>query len=91
MAPHCPISHCYRPQEFLDIVCSNGFSGNYKGASISIQELGLLSQRFDAIGNRKLAREHRDFLSAISFNEYGHPLVGGYVAGINACFEFKKI
>jgi hypothetical protein len=45
----------------------------------------------DAISARKLAREHRDFLSAIKFDEYGHPIVGEYVAGINACFEFKKI
>jgi len=89
--PHCPISHCYRPQEFLDIVCNTGFSGHYMGASISLLELGLLSQRFDAIRTRKLAREHRDFLSAISFNEFGHPLVGGYVTGINACFEFQKV
>jgi hypothetical protein len=89
--PDCPISYCYRPQDFLDIVCSNGFSGHYKGASISLHELGLLSKRFDAISARKLAREHRDFLSAIKFDEYGHPIVGEYVAGINACFEFKKI
>lgn len=89
--PHCPISHCYKPQEFLDIVCGSGFSGHYKGASISLLELGLLQQRFDAIRERKLAREHRDFLSAITFNEFGHPTVDGYVAGINACFEFQKI
>ena len=88
--PYCPISHCYRPQEFLDIVRASGFSGYYKGASISLHELGLLQHRFDAICNRKLAREHRDFLSAITFDQFGHPRVNGYVAGINACFEFQK-
>lgn len=89
--PDCPISHCYRPPEFLDLVCSTGFQGHYKGASISLHELGLLPKRLDAIGSRKLASEHRDFLSAIKFNEFGHPMVDGYVAGINACYEFTKV
>ncbi len=89
--PYCPIANCYKPREFLNIVCPNGFSGHYKGASISLHELGLLPQRYDAIRTRKLARGHRDFLSAVSFDDLGHPRVGGYVAGINACFEFQKI
>lgn len=89
--PECPISHCYRPQDFLNLVSSVGFSGSFKGASISLHELSLLPQRFEAILSQKLAREHRDFLSAVSFNDVGHPLVDGHVAGIDACFEFRKL
>lgn len=88
--PDCPISHCYQPYEFLEMVNALGFEGRFKGASISLHELALLPKRFEAIQNRQLGREHRDFLSAISFNEFGHPLVNGEVAGINACYEFIK-
>lgn len=88
--PNCPISHCYRPQEFLRLVCSYGFHGKFRGSSISLTELDILSKRFIAIKNRKLDAEHRNFLSQLTFNEYGHPLYEGNVAGINACFEFTK-
>jgi hypothetical protein len=89
--PNCPISHCYRPQEFLDLVCGYGFDGKFKGSSISLTELTLLHKRFYAIKNRKLHFEHRNFLSKLTFNEHGHPLHEDNVAGINACFEFTKI
>ena len=89
--PYCPISYCYKPYKFLEMVNLLGFKGQFKSASMSLHELELLPRRFAAIQNRKLAREHRDFLSAISFNEFGHPLVNGDVAGINACYEFIKI
>jgi len=88
--PDCPISHCYQREEFLNILNCSGFSGRFKGASISLTELGLMPERFDALRSRKLAREHRDFISAIRFNELGHPIVNGHVAGINACYEFTK-
>jgi SAM-dependent methyltransferase len=89
--PNCPISCCYRPTEFVEIVKRHGFFGDFKGSSISLHELSLLPKRFDAIGNRKLNAEHRNFLSSISFDERGYPRVNGCVAGINACFEFKKL
>ena len=88
--PDCPISHCYRPLEFVEIVKRHGFSGDFKGSSISLHELSLLPKRFDAIKNRQLNAEHRAFLSAVSFDERGHPLVNDNVAGINGCFEFTK-
>jgi SAM-dependent methyltransferase len=89
--PHCPIAHCYKPAKFLKLVCSTGFDGRFKGSSISMLELEILPRRFDAIRNRALPNEHREFLSSIKFNENGHPVVNGSVAGINACYEFFKI
>lgn len=88
--PFCPISHCYRPPDFLKFVEGMGFSGVFKGASISLTELELLPKRYAAIQNRNLPREHRDFLSALQFNQAGHPTIDGAVAGINACYEFTK-
>jgi len=89
--PECPISHCYRPSEFLQMVCSVGFSGKFKGSSMSNTELELMHKRFDALKSRKLKIEHRDFLSSLTFDERGHPLYKGNVAGINACYEFIKL
>lgn len=88
---HCPIAHCYRSHQFVDIVTQHGFSGSFSGSSISLLEMSLLHKRFDAIRDIRLDSEHREFLSAVSFDERGHPLVNGYVAGINGCFEFTKI
>lgn len=88
--PNCPISRCYRPCEFVAIMKRHGFVGGFKGSSISLHELSLLPKRFDAIRNRELKSEHRNFLSAVTLDGNGHPLVNGYVAGINGCFEFTK-
>lgn len=59
--PECPISHCYQPYQFLELVDALGFKGYFKGSSISLHELKLLPKRIEAIKNRKLDREHRDF------------------------------
>jgi ubiquinone/menaquinone biosynthesis C-methylase UbiE len=87
----CPISHCYRPNDFLKIVENLGFNGKYKGSSISLLELEMLPKRFDAIRSRSLSKEHRDFLSTLQFDQSGFPITNGMVAGIGACYEFSKI
>jgi ubiquinone/menaquinone biosynthesis C-methylase UbiE len=89
--PDCPISHCYRPNEFLKIVNDLGFYGHYKGSAISLFELQILPERFKAISSMKLKYEHRQFLSSIIFNANGYPTVNNKVAGVDACFEFTKI
>lgn len=86
----CPISHCYTPSEFISLVNKHGFEGSFKGASISIDEMRWLGRRFDAIADRRLPAEHRNFLSALTFDEHGIPRYEGVVAGINACYSFKK-
>lgn len=89
--PHCPISHCYKPDDFLSKVKRIGFEGHFCGAAISMTEMRILPERIDAINNRNLSREHRDFLSSLKFNEYGHPTYNGAVAGIDACYAFTKL
>ena len=88
--PEVPISKCYKPQEFEGIVRKIGFSGGFKGCSMSTTEMSLLPKRFKAIEDKRLASTHREFLSSLSFNKYGHPLYKGVIAGMNACFLFKK-
>ncbi|MFK5920726.1 MAG: class I SAM-dependent methyltransferase [Verrucomicrobiota bacterium] len=87
---YCPVSRCYKPKDFLADVEKTGFTGEFVGASISLTELRLLPRRFDAIGSRKLAKEHRDFLSELTFNSKGIPISQGAVAGIGGCYKFIK-
>lgn len=86
----CPISKCYRPSEFLELMASMGFEGRFKGAAVSLLELELMPKRFQAIKSRQLAKEHREFLSSLTFNEKGYPMIEGHVAGIAGCYEFQK-
>lgn len=86
----CPISKCYMFDQFTEIFRSAGFKCEHKGASISLTELKLLDRRYDAIGDKRLSREHRDFLSSLTFDNRGTPLYLGEVAGINGCYKFRK-
>ena len=86
----CPVSHCYMPSNFIELVKKSGFSGIFKGASISAHEMKLLDRRYDAICDFRLPREHRDFLSELTFDEQLIPHYRGEVAGINACYDFIK-
>jgi SAM-dependent methyltransferase len=88
--PYCPISKCYKPDDFLKIVNSFGFKGEFIGAAISLTELSLLPKRIAAIKDQKLPVEHRNFLSRLSFDNQGIPLYKGQVSGINACYKFVK-
>ena len=86
----CPIANCYTPEQFLALMRAHGFEGKFKGAAIGITELKILGRRFDALQDPGLPSEHRDFLSALTFDERGIPLYKGQVAGNDACYTFKK-
>ena len=47
----CPVSHRYKPDEFVAYVQEHGFVGKFNGAAISLTELKSLEKRFDAIAN----------------------------------------
>lgn len=83
----CPISKCYRPQDWIELCETAGLKASYSGAAISMHEASLLPQRFAAIQNRALAPESRDFLLELVFDEYGYPLYRGHYAGVDACFR----
>lgn len=86
----CPISRSYKHAEFLELAGRCGFQGTYLGAAISVFEMSLLPLRYQALANQRLAKEHRDFLKALRFDEYGRPLYEGRVAGIDATFVLTK-
>lgn len=87
---YCPISKFYKPEDFLFLLNQFGFKGIFKGAAISITEMKHLENRFDAISDQRLSNEQRDFLSALTFNNKGVPLIQRDVAGIDACYLFRK-
>ena len=86
----CPISNCYRPQEWIDICRDSGLKVEFIGAAISMHEMGLLPQRFAAVQDRRLRAESRKFLLNLVFDEYGYPRYRGNYAGVDACFKAWK-
>jgi len=86
----CPFSVCYKPSEFLGLARRCGFKGIHVGSAVSLHELSLLSHRYEAMMNPQLDRQHREFLKELTFDQYGRPLRGGEVAGIDAVYELTK-
>jgi ubiquinone/menaquinone biosynthesis C-methylase UbiE len=86
-----PISRVYKPEEFVQLVESAGLECEFLGAAVSMLEMSILSRRFDAIGDRRLAREHRDFLHALRFDDGGWAITPtGYLAGVDGCFAIRR-
>jgi SAM-dependent methyltransferase len=84
---NCPISNVYKPEEFCALASEAGFACRFLGAGISNFELKLFPERFDAIMDRRLPAEHRDFLKTLEVDRRGYPLHRGHYAGIDGCFE----
>tara|TARA_B110000046_G_C12705637_1_gene278395 strand:- start:118 stop:582 length:465 start_codon:yes stop_codon:yes gene_type:complete len=87
----CPISNCWKVDEFLGMIREAGMTGVFRGSAPEINsEMKLLPLRFDAIMDEQLDSESRNFLYNLTFNKYGVPIYKGRTAGINACFELTK-
>ena len=82
----CPIANCYSAEEFEALCGASGFACKMSGAAMSLLELRAMPRRWDALGNKRLPDEHRDFLYRLSLNDRGWPMNNGRVAGLNACF-----
>lgn len=86
----CPISRCYRPEEFISMCNSAGFDTKLLGCAVSLAEMKLLPERFVAIQDKELPEEHRQFLLDLKFDAYGRPVYKGEVAGLDAVYELRK-
>ena len=87
----CPISNAYTPAEFCALGETAGFAATFLGAAVSLTELqDLQASRWDAIASPALAAEHRRFLLDLRVDDAGIPRYRGAVAGIDACFSFRK-
>jgi SAM-dependent methyltransferase len=84
---NCPIANVYRPEEFAALAAQAGLSCRFLGAGISNFELKLFPERFDAIMDRALPAEHRDFLKSLEIDRFGRPCHQGALAGVDGCYE----
>jgi ubiquinone/menaquinone biosynthesis C-methylase UbiE len=82
----CPISRCYTFEEFSALAKSAGFICTEVGVSMSTTELKVLAKRWDALEDKHLDVESREFLYNLMMTDRGWPVYNGRVAGINlAC------
>jgi SAM-dependent methyltransferase len=86
----CPINRCWTAVEFLGLCEQAGFDATHMGNAISLWELSLLPQRFEAMQSLELPAEHRKFLTELEFDRKGVPYCHGHVAGIDGCYELAK-
>ena len=86
----CPISKCYKPQDFIDVCNKNRFKGKLVGVSISLFEMSKIALMWEAQKSKLLNSESVNFLKKIEFNNKGIPYYNNNVAGINSYFELTK-
>ena len=67
-----------------------GFEGKLEGVSISNRELSLINHRNEALNDKALSEESKEFLQNLKFNSNGLPTYENQIAGINACYTFNK-
>lgn len=89
--PHCPIAHCYSAEEFLTLAKKAGLHGRFVGSAMSVLELERMSQRWEALRDKRLDRDSREFLADLTFDERGYPCHAGRVAGINGYYELTRV
>lgn len=87
---NCPISNCYRPNEWVALCNSAGLNAEFIGAAISMHEAALLPLRFAAIQDRRLPTGSRKFLLNLKFDDCGYPKYNGHYAGVDACYRLIK-
>jgi ubiquinone/menaquinone biosynthesis C-methylase UbiE len=86
----CPVNRCWRVDEFLELGTRAGFRCRHLGNAVSLTELDLLPQRFQAAMYADLPEESRRFLLSLRVDERGLPHHDAVAAGIDACFEFAQ-
>lgn len=86
-SPACPISHAWTPANVRAMAQEAGLAARHLGNAVSVRELAILPQRFDAILDLKLERAHRDVLLGLTFDARGVPYYQGHAAGIDGCYE----
>ncbi|MGH9959264.1 MAG: class I SAM-dependent methyltransferase, partial [Pyrinomonadaceae bacterium] len=85
--PDCPISRCYRPDEFKAMAKEAGFNAEFLGCAVSTSEMQMLPRRYEALLDRRLRGESRRFLANLTFDERGCPVYNGYSAGVDGCYR----
>lgn len=85
----CPISQAWTPMDVIGMGKKAGFHGTHLGNAVSVREIAILPQRFDAILDPDLEYEHRRFLLDLTFDSRGVPYHESQAAGIDGCYRFE--
>ena len=88
--PDCPISRCYRAEDFLAMSSVAGLAGDYVGGYLSRRELQSLEASWArALADDRLAAEHRAFLRELTFDFNAFPMYRGRHAGIGGTYRLR--
>lgn len=87
----CPISHAWLADDVAELCLQSGFRSEHLGNAMSVRELAILQDRFEAVLVPDLEVEHRRFLLGLTFDNRGVPYFEGQVAGIDACYLLRPL
>jgi len=87
----CPIALCFSGEEFVALCEQAGFEAEYLGGYLSQHELRALSESWGfAIGDPRLADEHREFLRGLRYDYAHRPMTDGLHAGIGGTYRLWR-
>jgi len=87
----CPVAKCYTSLEFIGLCKENGFNCSLIGVSTSLFEMRRVNLIWEALQNKNLNNESRNFLRKIEFASNGEPMFNEQVAGINSYYKLTPI
>ena len=87
----CPVAKCYTSFEFISLCKENGFNCSLIGVSTSLFEMRRINLIWEALQNKNLNNESRNFLRKIEFASNGEPMFNKQVAGINSYYKLTLI
>ena len=87
----CPVANCYTSLEFIDLCKENGFNCRLIGVSTSLLEMSKINLIWEALQNKNLNNESRNFLRKIKFASNGEPIFNKQIAGINSYYKLMPI
>ena len=89
--PDCPVSDAWASQRVLDMIAAGGLVGTFRGGYVSVMEIDWLRQYGAAAKtDRRLADEHRNFISELVIDALGLPMWRGKYAGIGGVYTIRK-
>jgi ubiquinone/menaquinone biosynthesis C-methylase UbiE len=90
--PECPISRAYRPDDFIALCESAGFSARFSGGYPAEAELTWMTEHLDdALASPLLAEPHKEFLREVTTDERGYPMYRGHHAGVGGVYHLSRV
>jgi SAM-dependent methyltransferase len=88
---NCPVVRIYKPDEFVAICASSGFTAEFRGGHFSYIELDSFRLHGPAaLGSDKLGIESRNFLKNLTKDERGYPQFNGKYCGVGGVYFLRK-